>query len=119
MAGTTFSLPILPFLLILLLCNAGGMIKTANAQDKTWCVAKPSSTDAELSANLEFACGHVDCTTIQPNGPCFNPNTFINHASVAMNLYYSFHGRNLWNCDYQKSGLITKTDPSYGTCQYA
>ncbi|KAJ7014147.1 hypothetical protein NC653_003687 [Populus alba x Populus x berolinensis] len=29
-----------------------------------------------------------------------------------MNLYYSFHGRNLWNCDYQKSGLITKTDPS-------
>ncbi|KAJ7014142.1 major pollen allergen Ole e 10-like [Populus alba x Populus x berolinensis] len=95
------------------------MIKTANAQDKTWCVAKPSSTDAELSANLEFACGHVDCTTIQPNGPCFNPNTFINHASVAMNLYYSFHGRNLWNCDYQKSGLITKTDPSYGTCQYA
>jgi len=81
-------------------------------QDKTWCVAKPSATDAELSANLEFACVHVDCTTIQPNGPCFNPNTFINHASVAMNLYYSFHGRNLWNCDYQKSGLITKTDPS-------
>ncbi|KAJ6961014.1 hypothetical protein NC652_000023 [Populus alba x Populus x berolinensis] len=41
------------------------------------CVKRPSSTDAELSANLEFACGHVDLHdhTTQTD-PASNPNTF-------------------------------------------
>ncbi|KAJ6423544.1 hypothetical protein OIU84_024499, partial [Salix udensis] len=35
----------------------------------------------------------------------------INHASVAMNLYYQCKGRNQWNCDFRNSGLIVVTDP--------
>lgn len=36
----------------------------------------------------------------------------MNHASIAMNLYYQSKGRNHWNCDFRASGLIVMTDPS-------
>ncbi|KAK6917473.1 X8 domain, partial [Dillenia turbinata] len=46
---------------------------------------------------------------------CFYPNTLINRASVAMNLYYQANGRNYWNCYFQNSGLIVISDPIYHT----
>lgn len=80
---------------------------------KTWCVAKPSSSDAELAANIQFACSQVtDCKAIQEGGQCFYPNTPINHASMVMNIYYQAMSRNPWNCNFRASGLITQTDPS-------
>ncbi|KAJ0259263.1 X8 domain-containing protein [Hirschfeldia incana] len=45
-------------------------------------------------------------------GSCYDPNTPLNHASVAMNLYYQAQGRHYWNCNFEGSGLITVTDPS-------
>lgn len=78
-------------------------------------MAKPSSSDSELAANIEYACNHINgcgCDVIKEGGPCFLPNTLLNHASVAMNLYYQFNGRNTWNCDYKDSALTTTTDPS-------
>lgn len=38
--------------------------------------------------------------------PCFNPNTLISHASVAMKLYYQEMGKNFWNCNFTNSALI-------------
>ncbi|KAK4767869.1 hypothetical protein SAY87_003010 [Trapa incisa] len=35
----------------------------------------------------------------------------MNHASIAMNLYYHSKGRNHWNCDFRASGLTVMTDP--------
>ncbi|KAJ0018011.1 hypothetical protein Pint_10031 [Pistacia integerrima] len=121
MAKATISLPIHPLVLLFLFFNSG-ILKLANAQGTTWCVAKPSSSDAELAANIEYACSNINgdgCNIIKKGGPCYLPNTLINHASVAMNLYYEFNGRNAWNCDYKGSALTTTTNPSYGTCQYA
>ncbi|KAJ4703811.1 glucan endo-1,3-beta-glucosidase-like [Melia azedarach] len=111
MAQKALPLPLLAFFFFF---SSGGILKLANGQEKTWCVAKPSSSDAELAANIHFACDQVQggCNITQEDGPCFFPNTAINHASVAMNLYYQFMGRNNWNCDYRGSGLITQTDPS-------
>ncbi|XP_044495629.1 glucan endo-1,3-beta-D-glucosidase-like [Mangifera indica] len=122
MPKATFSLPIPQLVLLFLFFISGGVLKPANAQGKTWCVAKPSSSDSELAANIEYACNHINgcgCDVIKEGGPCFLPNTLLNHASVAMNLYYQFNGRNTWNCDYKGSALTTTTDPSYGPCQYA
>ena len=85
-------------------------------QEKTWCIAKPSSSEAELAENINYVCDQLkDCSLIQANGACYNPNTSINHASVAMNMYYQSNGRNPWNCDFKNSGLISKTDPSKHT----
>jgi hypothetical protein len=79
---------------------------------KTWCVAKPSSDQATLLANINFACSQVDCRILQRGCPCYSPDNLINHASVAMNLYYQSKGRNHWNCDFRGSALIAVTDPS-------
>ncbi|KAK4782171.1 hypothetical protein SAY86_016273 [Trapa natans] len=100
------------------LCFPGGIIEVVNAQ-KTWCVAKPSSDQPTLLANVNYACSQVDCTILQKGCPCFYPDNLMNHASIAMNMYYQAMGRNGWNCDFKNSGLIVFTDPSYGNCIYA
>ncbi|KAL3630640.1 hypothetical protein CASFOL_023624 [Castilleja foliolosa] len=84
---------------------------------QTYCVAKPSSGDDALNANIKYACDHVNCTAIYTG--CNKPgSTLINNASVIMNFYYQKNGNNYWNCDFTKSGLITITDPSYENCSY-
>lgn len=87
--------------------------------EKTWCVAKPSSDQATLLANINYACSQVDCQVLQRGCPCFSPDNLMNHASIAMNLYYQSRGRNHWNCYFQNSAVIVMTDPSYGSCTYA
>lgn len=82
------------------------------ALQKTWCVAKPSSDQATLMANINYACSQVDCQILRKGCPCAYPDNLMNHASIAMNLYYQANGRNWWNCDFRKSGLIVVTDPS-------
>lgn len=79
---------------------------------KTWCVAKPSSDQAALLDNINYACSHVDCRVLSSGCPCYSPGNLINHASVAMNLYYQANGRNYWNCNFKNSGLIVITNPS-------
>ncbi|XP_030525187.1 glucan endo-1,3-beta-glucosidase-like [Rhodamnia argentea] len=105
------------YLLVFLCFRSGELVEMVNAQ-KTWCVAKPSSEQAALMANVDYACSQVDCQILQKGCPCSYPDNLINHASVAMNLYYSANGRNWWNCDFRKSGLVVMTDPSYGDCKY-
>ncbi|XVF40181.1 hypothetical protein PTKIN_Ptkin01aG0090800 [Pterospermum kingtungense] len=120
MAKSIVSLPIL-CILLLLSFNPGGLLKLADGQDKTWCVAKPSSDDTVLVNNLKYACENIEesCRPIQPGEACYYPNTPINHASVAMNIYYQGHGHQPSQCYFDGSGLITISDPSYGSCQYA
>lgn len=85
-----------------------------------YCIAKPNSEPSVLQESLDFSCGlgGADCASIHQGGPCYNPNTAHAHASYAMNSYYQIHGRNYWNCDFKGTGLVTFTDPSYGTCHY-
>ncbi|KAF1002056.1 major pollen allergen Ole e 10 [Apium graveolens] len=105
--------------LLLLLCiSASTFTLTLAEGQKTWCVAKPSSDQATLQANINYACEHVDCSLIKKGCPCFVPESLINHASVVMNLYYQCKGRNQWNCHFGGSGLVTITDPSYDSCVY-
>ncbi|KAG2689064.1 hypothetical protein I3760_09G123400 [Carya illinoinensis] len=120
MAKSTLSLPPVLLLLLLLFLNSEGSLKLANAQQAdTWCIAKPSSSDAELTANINFSCDQVlDCRLIQEGGQCFLPNTLVHHASVVMNLYYKTMGKNYWNCDFRNSGLLSLTDPSHDSCTY-
>ncbi|KAH7844886.1 hypothetical protein Vadar_032670 [Vaccinium darrowii] len=97
------------FVLLLSLISVG-TFKLVNGQ-KSWCVAKPSSDSATLLKNINYACSQVDCRVLQKGCLCSSPDNLINHASIAMNLYYQCKGRNKWNCDFKNSGLITVTDP--------
>ncbi|KAE8724949.1 root phototropism protein 3-like [Hibiscus syriacus] len=85
-----------------------------------WCVAKPHADEKVLQTVLDFCCGAggVDCREVYESGDCFEPDKVHAHASYAMNAYYQMHGRNYWNCDFKATGLVTFSDPSYGTCRY-
>ncbi|KAI3739647.1 hypothetical protein L2E82_30058 [Cichorium intybus] len=110
----TITLPLFHTLVFFLIFS-GSVVRPANGQapgQSTWCVAKPSASEAELYNNLYYSCGYVNCDMIHPEGSCFEPQTLINQASVVMNAYYQKQGRNYWNCDFNKSALITVVDPS-------
>ncbi|KAL0384097.1 UNVERIFIED_CONTAM: Glucan endo-1,3-beta-D-glucosidase [Sesamum radiatum] len=84
-----------------------------------WCVPRPGISDAQLQANLDYACGQgIDCSPIQPGGACFEPTSVASHAAYAMNLLYQSAGRNPWNCDFLQTATITTTNPSYNACVY-
>ncbi|KAH1244113.1 Glucan endo-1,3-beta-glucosidase 7 [Glycine max] len=84
-----------------------------------WCVAKAGVSDAQLQANIDYACSQgIDCGPIQPGGSCFEPNTIASHAAFAMNLYYQTSGKNQWNCDFSQSATLTSQNPSYNACIY-
>ncbi|PWA87879.1 RNA-directed DNA polymerase, eukaryota, Reverse transcriptase zinc-binding domain protein [Artemisia annua] len=108
-----------PLLLLFFIVISGGILGIAKGQatgQGAWCVAKPSTTEIELKNNIEYACSFVNCNMIQSGGTCFEPQTLISHASVAMNLYYQKQRRNFWNCNFTNSGIISVTDPSYADC---
>ncbi|CAH9113310.1 unnamed protein product [Cuscuta europaea] len=85
-----------------------------------FCVPKPTATDAQLQANIDYVCnqGGVDCRPIRPGGVCFNPNTLRAHATYLMNTFYQTKGRKDFQCDFSSSATLTSTDPSYGSCKY-
>lgn len=75
-------------------------------------MAKPSSDLKTLEENIIYACSQVDCRILQNGCTCYSPNNLMNHASIAMNLYYQANGRNQWNCHFGNSALSVMTDPS-------
>ncbi|KAL6285691.1 hypothetical protein ACE6H2_010081 [Prunus campanulata] len=86
-------------------------------KEDTWCVPKPGTLDSALQNIITFTYGILEeCSEIQEHGSCYFPNTLINHASFAMNLYYKTDGR--YNCDFNGVGFIVVTNPSFGDCIY-
>ncbi|GFP83087.1 glucan endo-1 3-beta-d-glucosidase [Phtheirospermum japonicum] len=80
----------------------------------TWCIAKPSTSQAQLLNIISYCCIEIglDCSIIQPGGSCYlNDNNKVSDASVVMNLYYNIKGKAPNNCDFDKSGLTITTDP--------
>ena len=83
------------------------------AKKTVWCVPKAGVSDAQLQANLDYACSHgTDCSSIQPGGACFEPNTVASHATYAMNQLYQTAGRNPWDCDFSQTATLSTTNPS-------
>ncbi|XP_027155389.1 glucan endo-1,3-beta-glucosidase-like [Coffea eugenioides] len=88
-------------------------------QGKKWCVPKAGATDAALQSNIDYVCSQgLDCSPIQAEGACFNPNNVRSHAGFVMNSWYQSKGKADYNCDFSQTGFLTSTNPSYGTCQY-
>ncbi|KAH0458501.1 hypothetical protein IEQ34_013816 [Dendrobium chrysotoxum] len=86
----------------------------------TWCVALTSVPAVQLQTALNWACGpgSTDCSSLQPGGPCFEPNTLLSHASFAFNSYYQQNGNSDIACNFGGTAIITRKNPSYASCVY-
>lgn len=96
--------------------NFGGNDSTRG----TWCVAKPGASSSSLSDGINWACGqgNADCSAIQSGQPCYQPDTYQNHASYAYNSYFQRNYDNVTACNFNGTAMTTNTDPSYGSCKF-
>ncbi|XP_058754042.1 major pollen allergen Ole e 10-like isoform X2 [Vicia villosa] len=84
-----------------------------------WCVAKPTVPDPIIQFAMDYACGSgADCKSIQPNGPCFQPNTLLAHASFAFNSYWQNTKIGGGTCDFGGTAMLVNVDPSYDKCNF-
>ena len=88
-------------------------IMNVSTTGASWCVAKSDANETALQSALDWACGHgADCGPIQPDAPCFNPNTVKDHASYAFDSYYKRNNKGPGSCDFSGTANTTETDPS-------
>ncbi|KAG6492465.1 hypothetical protein ZIOFF_047428 [Zingiber officinale] len=87
---------------------------TTFIDSNTWCVARPGTSESELQAALDWACGlgGADCSLVQPGAACYQPNTLLSHASFAFNSYYQQNGNSDIACYFDGTATVTKRDPS-------
>ncbi|EYU35389.1 hypothetical protein MIMGU_mgv1a019976mg, partial [Erythranthe guttata] len=55
---------------------------------------------------IDYACGILDCSPIQPGGSCYFPNYLVKHTTWVLNLFYKTRGV----CN-REIGLITNVNP--------
>ncbi|XP_047963794.1 PLASMODESMATA CALLOSE-BINDING PROTEIN 3-like [Salvia hispanica] len=93
----------------------------AGYSDASYCVCNSGVSDSVLQKNIDYACGNgADCSAIQQNGACFNPNTVRDHCSYAVNSYYQKKGNAPMSCDFQGTATVTPNPPSVSSssCVY-
>ncbi|KAG6426211.1 hypothetical protein SASPL_110431 [Salvia splendens] len=85
----------------------------AGYSDANYCVCNSGLSDSVLQKSIDYACGNgADCSAIQQNGACFNPNTVKDHCSYAVNSYYQKKGNAPMSCDFQGTATVTPNPPS-------
>lgn len=83
------------------------------SRSAVWCVAKPTVPDPIIQVAMDYACASgADCKLIQPNGPCFQPNSLLSHASVAFNSYFQNSKTAGGTCDFGGTAMLVTVDPS-------
>ncbi|KAI4339298.1 hypothetical protein MLD38_024258 [Melastoma candidum] len=84
-----------------------------------WCVAKPSVPDPIIQEAMNYACGSgADCSSIQPEGSCFQPNTLFAHASYAFNSYWQRTKVAGGSCSFGGTAMLVTVDPTYDGCHF-
>ncbi|XP_038982099.1 PLASMODESMATA CALLOSE-BINDING PROTEIN 3-like [Phoenix dactylifera] len=95
------------------------MLAVIGGSDAAWCVCRSDQASPALQKALDYACGAgADCTPIQQNGACYNPNTVLAHCSYAANSYYQRKGQAQQACDFSGTASLTSSDPSSSGCTY-
>lgn len=84
-----------------------------------WCVAKPTVPDSIIQVAMDYACGAgADCKPVQPNGPCYQPDNLLSHASFAFNSYWQKKKEAGGTCDFGGTAMLVTVDPSYNGCHF-
>ncbi|MBA0621103.1 hypothetical protein Godav_006753, partial [Gossypium davidsonii] len=78
-----------------------------------YCLCKDGVNEQTLQKTLDYACGAgADCTPINQNGPCYNPNTVKDHCNYAVNSYFQKKGQAQGSCDFSGTATVSVNPPS-------
>ncbi|KAE8707336.1 PLASMODESMATA CALLOSE-BINDING PROTEIN 4 [Hibiscus syriacus] len=78
----------------------------------TYCLCKDGVSEQMLQKALDYACGAgADCSPINQNGPCFNPNTVKDHCNYAVNSYFQKKGQAQGSCDFSGTASVSSNPP--------
>ncbi|KAK1366286.1 Glucan endo-1,3-beta-D-glucosidase [Heracleum sosnowskyi] len=101
--------------------NSGVLVPARNVQylERKWCVMKPSASpeDPQVAQSVSYACGLADCTCLGYGTSCGNLDERGN-ISYAFNSYYQKNNQLDTACKFPGLSMITKTDPSVGSCRF-
>ncbi|KHG04147.1 hypothetical protein F383_29090 [Gossypium arboreum] len=104
-----------PFIYVVLFLAMSGH-SSAN-----YCLCKDGVNEQTLQKTLDYACGAgADCTPINQNGPCYNPNTVKDHCNYAVNSYFQKKGQAQGSCDFSGTATVSVNPPSNipSTCSF-
>ncbi|GAB2286503.1 hypothetical protein Dimus_020902 [Dionaea muscipula] len=101
--------------------STGSLVPARNVRylERKWCVLKPSAKldDSLVGDSVSYACGLADCTSLGHGTSCSNMDARGN-ASYAFNSYFQTNDQDDVACKFSNLGMITKTDPSVGSCRF-
>lgn len=101
--------------------NSGSLVSARNVHylDRKWCVMKPSAKldDPQVQPSVSYACSLADCTRLGYGTSCGNLDARGN-ISYAFNSYYQKNNQLDGACKFPNLSMITKSDPSVGSCQF-
>lgn len=99
--------------------NSGSLVpaRSVHYLQKKWCVMKPSARldDPQVAPSVSYACGLADCTSLGYGTSCGNLDARGN-ISYAFNSYYQKNNQLDTACKFPNLSMITKADPSVGSC---
>lgn len=101
--------------------NTGSLITAQGVEylEKKWCVLRPSTQldNPDVATSVSYACGLGDCTSLGYGTSCGNLESQGN-ISYAFNSYYQKNNQLDSACKFTNISMITKTDPSVGSCRF-
>lgn len=93
-------------------CDFMSLFLLCDRTDAAVCVCKDGD-DQALQKVIDYACGSgADCSQIEQNGSCFQPNTVKNHCDVAVNSFYQKKVSTGATCDFNGAAVISTSPPS-------
>ncbi|KAF8407374.1 hypothetical protein HHK36_006505 [Tetracentron sinense] len=101
--------------------NSGALVvaKSVHYLARKWCVMSPKASldDPQVAPSVSYACGLADCTTLGYGTSCADLDARGN-ISYAFNSYYQKNDQLDSACKFPNLSMITKTDPSIGSCKF-
>ncbi|KAJ3697139.1 hypothetical protein LUZ61_000844 [Rhynchospora tenuis] len=87
--------------------------------ERQWCVLSPTASiaDPAITDSVNYACQYSDCTSLGYGSTC-NMLDVRSNISYAFNQYFQSQNQQKGSCGFSNLSVITKTDPSEGTCRF-
>ncbi|KAG9450138.1 hypothetical protein H6P81_010103 [Aristolochia fimbriata] len=101
--------------------NSGALIPAKNVRylSQKWCVLKPQASldDPGIADAVSYACANADCTSLGYGTSCGDLDARGN-ISYAFNSYFQKFNQFDSSCKFLNLSMITKANPSTGTCRF-